>query len=83
MLGGANVVENLWPEPADPRPGSREKDIVEAYLRRQVCSGAMSLSDAQEAIRKDWYAVYGERCANRKNKRKPCVKEQGREERVQ
>jgi hypothetical protein len=49
---------NLWPEPYEPRPGAREKDEVENYLHRQVCSGAMSLRDAQRAIADDWYGVY-------------------------
>ena len=43
-LGGDNVIANLWPEPAEPHPGFHEKDRVENYLHRQVCSGAMSRS---------------------------------------
>ena len=57
-LGGDNVIANLWPEPADPRPGFHEKDFVENYLHRQVCSGAMSLADAQREIASDWLAVW-------------------------
>lgn len=83
VLGGANVVENLWPEPALPRPGFHEKDIVEVYLHHRVCHGEISLAEAQEAIRKDWYAAYEEWCAKRKNKRKPCVVAQKNEERIQ
>lgn len=49
---------NLWPEAYEPRPGAREKDEVENYLHRQVCSGAMALGDAQRAIAGDWYRVY-------------------------
>ncbi len=49
---------NLWPEPYGPKPGAREKDVVENYLHRQVCSGAMTLWQAQDAIVTDWYAVY-------------------------
>ena len=57
-LGGSNDISNLWPEPASPTPGFHEKDRVENYLHDQVCSGAMSLSDAQNAITSDWVAVY-------------------------
>ncbi|MBI5153271.1 MAG: HNH endonuclease [Parcubacteria group bacterium] len=57
-LGGSNDVTNLWPEPANPRPGFHEKDVVENYLHREVCKGRMTLKQAQEAIRNDWYAVY-------------------------
>lgn len=48
---------NLWPE-AYQSPGAREKDVVENFLHRQVCSGAVSLADAQNAIATDWYKVY-------------------------
>lgn len=56
-LGGSDEITNLWPEPV-AAPGSHEKDKVEDYLHQQVCAGAMSLDDAREAIRSDWYAIY-------------------------
>lgn len=59
-LGGSNDIKNLWPEPAEPRPGFHQKDVVENYLHRQVCSGKMSLHKAQEAIRTNWLTVYKE-----------------------
>jgi len=31
---------------------------VEDYLHAQVCKGAMTLPQAQDAIKRDWYAVY-------------------------
>jgi hypothetical protein len=62
-LGGSNMVTNLWPEPyvtpdAPGQIGAHEKDKVENYLHAQVCKNAMSLQQAQEQIRTDWYAVY-------------------------
>ncbi len=57
-LGGSNDIKNLWPEPADPHPGFHEKDHVENYLHHEVCSGRMTLREAQEEIRIDWYKVY-------------------------
>jgi hypothetical protein len=57
-LGGSNEIANLWPEPADPRPGFHEKDKVENYLHDQVCNGAISLSQAQSEIATNWLAVY-------------------------
>ena len=57
-LGGSNDIANLWPEPAEPRPGFHEKDKVENYLHDQVCSGAMSLQEAQVKIATDWVSVY-------------------------
>ena len=57
-LGGSNDVENLWPQPYEPRPGAHEKDVLENFLHRAVCGGAMSLDEAQQAIATDWYAAW-------------------------
>lgn len=59
-LGGSNDISNLWPEAADPQPGFHQKDKVENYLHDQVCSGAMTLADAQRAIATNWLAVYNQ-----------------------
>jgi hypothetical protein len=56
-LGGAPAsVRNLWPEPNDhPRPGvANTKDLLENVLNQQVCSGHMTLADAQRCIAVDW-----------------------------
>lgn len=57
-LGGSNDIANLWPEAANPTPGFHQKDMVENYLHDQVCSGAMSLKEAQTEIATNWLAVY-------------------------
>ncbi len=57
-VGGSNDIANLWPEPADPRPGFHEKDQLENYLHDEVCSGRISLQQAQLEIAKDWVTVY-------------------------
>ncbi len=57
-LGGSNDISNLWPEAAVPTPGFHEKDKVENYLHQQVCSGKMSLQEAQQKITNDWKEVY-------------------------
>jgi|SRR5579859_3559228 len=57
-LGGSNDIANLWPEAASPTPGFHQKDQVENYLHDQVCSGAVSLKDAQDKIATNWLAVY-------------------------
>jgi len=59
-LGGSNDIANLWPEPAEPRPGFHEKDKVENYLHDQVCNGAISLQEAQAQIATNWMAVYNQ-----------------------
>lgn len=57
-LGGSNDIKNLWPESYTNPEGARIKDKVEDYLHRQVCSGNMSLIDAQKAISTNWKTVY-------------------------
>lgn len=57
-LGGDNTIENLWAEPASPKPGFHEKDLVENYLHKQVCSNAMTIDAAQKSIATDWLSVW-------------------------
>lgn len=55
-LGGDNSLQNLWPE---PQPQAREmKDKVENWIHAQVCSGKMTLLDAQVQIANDWYVLW-------------------------
>jgi len=62
-IGGSNDPQNLWPEYYDSAPGqrgylgARQKDVVETALHRAVCSGKMTLGEAQTAIR-TWPAAY-------------------------
>jgi hypothetical protein len=57
-LGGSNDISNLWPEAASPKPGFHEKDKVENYMHDQMCSGAISLEDAQRQIATNWLDIY-------------------------
>lgn len=57
-LGGSNELTNLWPEAYDSPSGARQKDVVENYLHRQVCAGKITLKQAQELIKGDWYKIY-------------------------
>lgn len=59
-LGGSNDISNLWPEAAAPKPGFHEKDSVENYLHEQVCSGALSLQQAQQLIATNWLTAYAQ-----------------------
>ena len=59
-LGGSNDISNLWPEAASPTPGFHQKDKVENYLHDQVCSGAVSLQQAQVEIATNWLGVYNQ-----------------------
>ncbi len=53
-LGGASDERNLWPEPRGGPSGAEAKDVVEVRLHDQVCSGAVELRVAQQAIARDW-----------------------------
>ncbi len=58
-LGGCpDCVSNLWPEPYDGDFGARRKDILENRLHREVCSGQLSLAEAQYEIASDWVRAF-------------------------
>jgi hypothetical protein len=57
-LGGSNAIANLWPQPAGTSPGFHEKDQLENELHARVCSGRLSLAQAQHEIASDWVAIY-------------------------
>jgi hypothetical protein len=50
--------KNLWPEKWDGEWGAHKKDVIETRLKRMVCTGQISLADAQHAIATDWVAAY-------------------------
>ena len=60
-LGGADSVDNLWPQPYTQHPGAHEKDWLENQLHKEVCAGTITLEDAQQEIKIDWYAAYTKR----------------------
>jgi hypothetical protein len=58
-LGGADTLDNIWPQCGPDKVVLREryfkqKDAVENYLAKQVREGTMSLDDAQKGISSDW-----------------------------
>lgn len=68
-LGGSNDLKNLWPQPFscanrqlcavyDPRPGAGEKDQLENELHHMVCTGRISLADAEHCIASNWVACW-------------------------
>lgn len=59
QLGGADTLENLWPQcgPDHTRLNARyfkQKDLVENYLAREVKAGHIELATAQRGIAEDW-----------------------------
>ncbi len=63
-LGGApSDPKNLYPEPYSNTVrgidyGAHAKDKVENYLHKQVCSGIITLVEAQKEIGTNWVSVY-------------------------
>jgi hypothetical protein len=58
-LGGADAIENLWPEPFGTHPWNAvRKDRLENRLNKAVCNGTITLEDAQREIRTDWRIPY-------------------------
>jgi hypothetical protein len=61
--GNPTDQKNLWPEPFETSildGGAHSKDKVENYLHAEVCSGSLTLGQAQHEITADWYRVYTE-----------------------
>lgn len=58
-LGGSPTsTRNLWPESYNtPSGGAKVKDKVENFLHKQVCTGNISLGEAQREITTDWVKV--------------------------
>jgi hypothetical protein len=59
QLGGSNSVKNLWPQSYHTRPANAHvKDQLENKLHDLMCSGQISVQEAQQSIAKDWIAAY-------------------------
>ena len=61
-IGGADAIENIWPQPRRSLAGEWDdtrKDQLERRLAMLVCSGELDVVEAQRAIADDWTAAYG------------------------
>jgi hypothetical protein len=60
LNGHPTAEENLWPEPRNPNDGwtVAKKDQLEVTLQKLVCAHLVPLEEAQQAIAKNWTAVY-------------------------
>lgn len=56
--GNPRDPHNLWPEPWDGEYGAHAKDKLEVKLNKLVCSGELTLEEAQHAIATNWIAAY-------------------------
>jgi len=60
-LGGADSIDNLWPQSLFTRPYNPErKEFLTRYLMSLIASGQMTLGQAQKEIREDWISCFVE-----------------------
>ncbi len=73
-LGGSNDISNLWPESHSISNGSFTKDKFENWLHSQVCSGKMTIQEAQNEIASDWVTFYlGTQASSKTTKTKSVI----------
>jgi hypothetical protein len=53
-MGANDLPLNLYPQPWEGTTGAKVKDREERLLHSQVCSGALTLQQAQDKIVRDW-----------------------------
>lgn len=56
--GSPTSPNNLWPQMWTGPDNAHKKDAIEVHLQRLVCSGGISLQDAQDAMRDNWITAY-------------------------
>lgn len=56
--GNPTDPKNLWPQHWSAPYGAHQKDELENYLHRAVCTGKMTLVDAQTAAATNWVEAY-------------------------
>jgi hypothetical protein len=58
-LGGADTIDNLWPQSLRIRPyGTDRKELLTEVLQSRIAKGQMTLEQAQEQIGTDWIDAF-------------------------
>lgn len=58
-LGGADTVNNLWPQSLRMRPyGTDRKELLTEILLDHIARKRITLEQAQEQIRRDWIDAF-------------------------
>ena len=58
-LGGADTIDNLWPQSLSARPyNAQRKELLTQRLLTEIASGEMTLAQAQREIREDWISCF-------------------------
>lgn len=56
--GGADVKENLWPQPYDGPWNAHQKDQLENFVHREICAGRMTVEEGQKIFLGNWIENY-------------------------
>ncbi len=60
-LGGADTIDNLWPQSLSIRPYHTErKELLTQRLLVRIATGKMTLAQAQKEISEDWISCFVE-----------------------
>ena len=58
-LGGADTVDNLWPQSLRAKPyGADRKELLTEVLLTRIARGQMTLAEAREQISRDWIDAF-------------------------
>lgn len=58
-LGGADTIDNLWPQSLRARPyGPERKELLTEVLLQQIARKQITVEQAQEQIRTDWIDAF-------------------------
>ena len=58
-LGGADTIDNLWPQSLRARPyGPDRKELLTEVLLQRIAKGQLTLAQAQEQIAYDWIDAF-------------------------
>jgi hypothetical protein len=58
-LGGADTIDNLWPQSLYARPyNAQRKELLTQRLLARIAEGKMTLAQAQKEIREDWISCF-------------------------
>jgi len=58
-LGGADTVDNLWPQSLRAKPyGAERKELLTEVLLTRIARGQMTLAQAREQISRDWIDAF-------------------------
>ena len=58
-LGGADSIDNLWPQSLLTRPyGAQRKELLTQTLLLRISAGKMTLAQAQKEMQEDWISSF-------------------------